>query len=81
MPLPARQVAILRYLDDQKTATMRNLTRDLGMRRADVREALRGLADLGLAATDHGTLPVSYVITDMGSAVVAAANFQREAGT
>ena len=78
MPLPGRQVTILRYLNDHKTATMRNLTRDLGMRRADVHEALRGLADLGLASADHGTLPVSYAITDMGSAVVAAADFKRE---
>jgi len=73
MPLSSHETAILRYLGKHKTATAANIRRDLKLGRTPVRNALRGLAGVGLVRADHGTWPVSYSVTDMGGAVLAAA--------
>jgi DNA-binding IclR family transcriptional regulator len=73
MPLPPNEVDVLHYLGKHKTATAGNIRRDLKIGRTPVRNALRGLADKKLVSPDHGTWPVSYYITDMGAAVLAAA--------
>ena len=78
MPLPPRQIAVLRYLGKAKTATARNVSRDLKINRTAVRNALRGLADKRLVSVDHGTFPASWSVTEIGGAVLAAANFERE---
>jgi DNA-binding IclR family transcriptional regulator len=74
MPLSEHETSILRYLGKHKTATAGNIRRDLKLGRTPARNALDGLADVGLVSADHGTWPVSYSITDMGGAVLAAAN-------
>jgi DNA-binding IclR family transcriptional regulator len=77
MPLPPRQIAVLRYLHDHKTAaTTRKVTRELRMSRDNARNALQGLAGKGLVTADHADFPVSWSITDTGSAVLAAATEQ-----
>jgi DNA-binding MarR family transcriptional regulator len=74
MPLTVRQSLILRYLGTCKSATTGNVAKSLLMNRDDAQNALRGLTSRGLASVDHGTFPASYSITDIGSAVLAAAN-------
>jgi DNA-binding IclR family transcriptional regulator len=74
MPLPPRQITVLRYLSDRPSATTRKVSKDLLMNRDDAQNALQGLTSRHLVSADHGTLPVSWSITDMGAAVVAAAN-------
>lgn len=78
MPLPPRQIAVLRYLGDRKSATARNVTRDLRIPRTAVQNALRLLAGKGLASADHATFPASWSVTEFGSAVLAAAATERE---
>ena len=73
MPLSSNETAILRYLE-HRTATAANIRRDLKLGRTPARNALQGLADRKLISADHGTWPVSYSITDMGAAILAAAN-------
>jgi DNA-binding IclR family transcriptional regulator len=74
MPLSSHESAILRYLGDRKSAaTTRNITRDLRMTRRDARNALQELAGKGLVSKDSATFPPSWVITEIGSAVLAAA--------
>ncbi len=72
MPLPTRQIQVLRYLGDRKSATVGNISRDLLMSRDAVKSALRSLASRGLATADYGTLPASWSVTDIGAAVLAA---------
>jgi DNA-binding MarR family transcriptional regulator len=74
MPLPPRQISVLRYLNDRKSSTTGNTARDLKMARRTAQAALQGLADKGLASKDHATFPASWVITEIGAAVLAAAN-------
>ena len=78
MPLPPRQISVLRYLNDHKAATVRNVSRDLGINRTAAQNALRLLADKGFASVDRGTFPATWSITDIGSAVVAAAATERD---
>ena len=78
MPLPPRQIDVLRYLGKHKTATAGNVSRDLHLNRSATRKALLGLADDRLVFVDRNTFPASWALTDVGSALVAAANFQRE---
>ena len=73
MPLPPRQVKILRYLGgDRKSATARNITRDLRLPRSAVRNALLELSGNRLVSPDHTTWPTSWVLTDFGAAVLDA---------
>jgi predicted transcriptional regulator len=78
MPLPLRQVEVLRYLSERKSATTRNVARDLLIGRTPAQNALRGLAGKGLVSKDHATFPASWSITDMGAAVLAAAPDERD---
>ena len=78
MPLSKPEAKILHYLGKHKTATAGNVSRDLKMNRSATRKALHGLADDRLVSVDRGTWPASWALTDVGSALVAAANFQRE---
>lgn len=78
MPLPDNQIRVLRYLGKHGTATARNVSRDLDLNRTATRNALWGLAGNGLALVDRRTFPALWSLTDMGSAVLAAANFGRE---
>ena len=78
MSLPQNEAEILHYLNDHKTATAGNVSRDLKMNGSAVRKALHGLADDRLVFVDRNTFPASWALTDVGSALVAAANFQRE---
>lgn len=72
MPLPARQVRVLRYLGKHGTATVWNITRDLNLNRTAVQNALRLLAGNDLVSVDRGTFPASWSVTDFGAAVLAA---------
>jgi DNA-binding IclR family transcriptional regulator len=74
MPLPFRQIAVLRYLGDRKSATTGQVARELRLNRTAARNALRPLADNRLVSADHGTFPMSWSITDMGAAILAAAS-------
>ena len=78
MPLSQNEAEILHYLGKHKTATAGNVSRDLKMNRSATRKALHGLADDRLVFVDRNTFPASWALTDVGSALVAAANFQRE---
>ena len=78
MPLPDRQIKALRYLGDRKTATTGNVARELEVSRRTALNDLRLLADSKLVFVDRNTWPASWALTDIGSALVAAANFQRE---
>jgi DNA-binding IclR family transcriptional regulator len=75
MPLPPRQIMVLRYLGDgnRKNATTGNVAKDLRINRTATRNALRLLAGKGLIAVDRSTFPMSYAITEIGGAVLAAA--------
>lgn len=73
MPLPSRQIDVLRYLGEHKTATAGNIRRDLGLSRHYARNALQGLADKGFVSKGSVTIPPSWVITEIGAAVLAAA--------
>ena len=78
MPLSQNEAKILHYLNDHKTATAGNVSRDLRLNRSAVRKALHGLADDRLVFVDRNTVPASWALTDVGAALVAAANFGRE---
>jgi hypothetical protein len=43
MPLPPRQITVLRYLSDRPSATTRKVSKDLLMNRDDAQNALQGL--------------------------------------
>ena len=73
MPLSSHESAILRYLGKHRSATTRNITHDLRLSRRDARNALQELSGKGLVSKDPGTFPPSWVITEIGAAVLAAA--------
>lgn len=79
MPLPARQVEILCYLSDRKTTTTAgNVAREIKVSRRTALNDLRLLAGNRLVSVDRSTWPASWSLTDVGSALVAAANFGRD---
>lgn len=73
MPLPPRQITVLRYLGDRKTATTGNVARELEVSRRTALADLKLLADSKMASVDRGTWPASWALTDIGAALVAAA--------
>ena len=72
MSLHPRQLEVLRYAKDHKAVTVRDVTSDLLMNRTTAQNALRLLAEKGFMAADHGTLPVSWTVTDAGHLILAA---------
>jgi DNA-binding MarR family transcriptional regulator len=78
MPLSLRQATVLRYLGDRKSATARNVSRDLLTGRTAAQNALRDLAGKGLVSKDPATFPASWSVTDIGAALLAAAANERE---
>lgn len=79
MPLPPRQITVLRYLGERKSATTGSVARELRMSRDNAKNALRGLESKGLASLDRATFPASWSITDIGAALLAAAAPETEA--
>ena len=72
MPLPSRQVEILRYLGKNGTATAGNVARELGISRRPALAALKLLAGNRLVSVDHSTWPASWSLTEIGRAVLDA---------
>ena len=78
MSLPPRQIFVLRYLNDRKSATTGTVARELRMNRDGVKSALQSLESARLVSLDRATFPVTWSVTDIGAALLAAAATERE---